>query len=88
MPRTVTKRLTAQAVKTLGIGRHGDGDGLYLLVRKPKKAGGELGRFWIFRWTQDGREREAGLGPGAACRRSRWRMCVAAAAMVARRPGP
>jgi integrase len=63
MPRTVTKRLTAQAVKTLGIGRHGDGDGLYLLVRKPKTEGGELGRFWLFRWTQDGREREAGLGP-------------------------
>jgi integrase len=65
MPRTVTERLTAQGVRTAGIGRHGDGGGLYLLVRKPKKEGGELGRFWVFRWVQDGRMREAGLGPAA-----------------------
>src|SRR5262245_54976068 len=54
-------RLTAVQVKSLGIGRHADGRGLYLLVRQ----GG--GAWWVLRYRQkrDGkwRFREAGLGP-------------------------
>ena len=50
------KGLTAQQVKHAAVGRHGDGDGLYLLVRKPEIA------FWLFRFTRLGRMREMGLG--------------------------
>ena len=49
--------LSAAFVRTAGPGRHCDGDGLYLLV---KKTGG---RFWIFRYkVNGGKLREAGLG--------------------------
>src|ERR1700729_174464 len=40
-------------------GRFGDGDGLYLLVRS------RLSKFWIFRFTRQGRMREMGLGRAA-----------------------
>jgi integrase len=48
--------LTAAKVKTAAPGRYGDGDGLYLFVRKPESA------FWVFRYTIAGRMREMGLG--------------------------
>ena len=51
------RELSAAFVRTAGPGRHCDGDGLYLLV---KKTGG---RFWIFRYKVTGtKTREAGLG--------------------------
>ena len=48
--------LTAAKVRMAALGRYGDGDGLYLLVRHPEAA------FWIFRYTIRGRMREIGLG--------------------------
>jgi integrase len=50
--------LTAAKARTARPGRYADGDGLYLLVRSAKAA------FWVFRFTRDGRMREAGLGRG------------------------
>jgi integrase len=55
MPRLVT-RLTAARVATAPPGRYGDGDGLYLFVRKATAA------FWVFRYKVGGRPREMGLG--------------------------
>jgi integrase len=49
--------LTAAKVRTAKPGRYGDGAGLYLLVRGPEA------RFWLFRYTKEGRMREMGLGP-------------------------
>lgn len=48
--------LTAVQVRNKPPGRYCDGDGLYLLVKKPDSA------FWVFRYTVAGRMREAGLG--------------------------
>jgi integrase len=48
--------LSAAKVKTAPPGRYGDGDGLYLFVRKPESA------FWVFRFTRAGKMREMGLG--------------------------
>ncbi|HCZ48414.1 MAG TPA: integrase, partial [Gammaproteobacteria bacterium] len=56
MPRPLN-RLSARQVATLGPGLHADGGGLYLQVG----AGGA--RSWIFRYRQDGRLRDMGLGP-------------------------
>ena len=56
MPRKAAG-LTAMKVKMAKPGRYGDGRGLYLLVR-PNDT-----RFWLFRYTVDGRMREMGLGP-------------------------
>ena len=55
MPRKAAG-LSAAKVRTASAGRYGDGDGLYLLVRSPEA------RFWVFRYTRDGRMREMGLG--------------------------
>src|SRR5208282_5328011 len=53
----VASRLSAQFLRTAPPGRHCDGDGLYLLV---KKSGA---RFWVFRYKLNGgKVREAGLG--------------------------
>lgn len=49
-------KLTASQVKALAPGRHGDGAGLYLLV---KPSGG---RSWVYRFTLDRKQRDAGLG--------------------------
>jgi integrase len=49
--------LTAAKVRTAKPGRYGDGVGLYLLVRGPEA------RFWLFRYTREGKMREMGLGP-------------------------
>jgi hypothetical protein len=56
--------LTAAFVeKTTEIGRHADGDGLYLDVQSKETA------YWISRFTIDGKRHEAGggraRGPGA-----------------------
>lgn len=52
--------LTALQVKRAKPGRHGDGDGLYLLV-KPSGA-----RSWLLRIQRDGKRRDIGLGSVAA----------------------
>lgn len=49
--------LTAVAVRSLGVGRHADGDGLYLLVKGPEAA------YRLLRYVHNGRMREMGLGP-------------------------
>lgn len=53
-------KLTALSVKNAKAGRHGDGAGLYLLV-KPSGA-----RSWVLRVQQDGKRRDIGLGSIAA----------------------
>lgn len=55
MPRKAAG-LTAAKVRTAPPGQYVDGDGLRLLVR-PTGA-----RFWLFRFTLDGKTREMGLG--------------------------
>lgn len=53
----MTKALTFRAVESSAVGKHHDGDGLYLLV----KASGA--RSWTQRLTIKGRRTEIGLGP-------------------------
>lgn len=55
MPKKVSKALSALTVKNAGPGRHVDGDGLALLV---KKTGA---RSWVFRYMIDGKSRDIGL---------------------------
>ena len=43
--------------KLIEEGRYGDGNGLYLQVKKPSQ------RSWLLRYERDGRERWMGLGP-------------------------
>lgn len=52
----ILAKLTALRVRNAGPGRHGDGDGLYLLV-KPSGA-----RSWVLRVQQDGKRKDIGLG--------------------------
>ena len=52
--------LSALSVKNAKPGRYGDGNGLYLLVKPTGH------RFWIFRYTREGRMREMGLGRAGA----------------------
>ena len=52
-----TGKLTARQVASAGIGKHGDGGGLWLRVRSNGS------RAWVFRYTRNGRTREMGLGP-------------------------
>jgi integrase len=59
MPRRAEGLTAATVQKRHEAGRYGDGGGLYLLVRS-KDA-----KFWIFRYSRDGRTREMGLGPAA-----------------------
>lgn len=51
------KKLSARKVETAGIGKHGDGGGLWLVVRKNGS------RAWVFRYSRLGKERTMGLGP-------------------------
>lgn len=61
MPPRTLNRLTARQVAALKApGRHADGGGLYLKITP---AGS---RSWVFFWTRDGKQREAGLGSAAA----------------------
>jgi hypothetical protein len=56
MARQIHK-LTARKVATLkGVGRHGDGGGLYLSIS------GNGGRRWVFLYRRGGRLREMGFG--------------------------
>src|ERR1700733_11055451 len=50
-------QLTDRSVKTVGEGRHGDGDGLQLIV----SASGR--RKWVLRYQLNGVRRDMGLGP-------------------------
>ena len=50
-------KLTARDVSSAGIGKHGDGGGLWLRVRDNGS------RAWVFRYTRNGCAREMGLGP-------------------------
>jgi integrase len=64
MART-TNRLTARGVASLKtIGRHSDGDRLYLAITRT--AAGTLSRRWVFMYSLDGKQREAGLGSASA----------------------
>lgn len=49
-------KLSARKVDTVGVGRHGDGRGLFLYV-KPTKA-----RSWVLRYQVQGRRHDLGLG--------------------------
>ena len=48
--------LTDRAVRAAKLGRHGDGDGLYLVVTKSGR------RTWVLRYQLDGVRRDMGLG--------------------------
>jgi integrase len=50
------KRLTAQQVNNAGPGRHGDGNGLYLVVDE------SLARRWVLRAMVSGKRKDIGLG--------------------------
>jgi integrase len=50
------KKLTALGVKRAGLGRHGDGDGLYLVVSNTGS------RKWVLRFQVNGKRRDMGLG--------------------------
>ncbi|MFC3074190.1 tyrosine-type recombinase/integrase [Shinella pollutisoli] len=52
-------KLTPLAVKNAPVGRHGDGGGLYLLVRPDGR------RSWLLRFVLNGRQRDMGLGTAA-----------------------
>jgi integrase len=53
--------LSAAQIAHLGVGRHGDGAGLYLQVRE--RADGQLSRSWIYRYAVNGKSHDMGLGP-------------------------
>lgn len=59
MPKKVNNALTNLSVKNAKTGRHADGGNLYLLV---KDSGA---RSWVYRYTLNGKTRDAGLGPAA-----------------------
>jgi integrase len=54
--------LTALFVRSAPLGKHCDGDGLYLQVTAAKDGKG-LNRSWIFKYPMGDRMREMGLGP-------------------------
>jgi len=64
-------RLTDRSVKTVGEGRHGDGDGLQLIV----SASGR--RKWVLRYQLNGVRRDMGLGPYPAIGLSDARIAAA-----------
>ena len=49
--------LTDRTVRTAKTGRHGDGDGLFLVVAKTGR------RKWVLRYQMAGQRRDMGLGP-------------------------
>ncbi len=59
MPRKLSNALTPLTVKNAKPGRHADGGGLHLLV---KKAGA---RSWVYRFMLKGKARDIGLGAAA-----------------------
>ena len=60
MAREVGK-LAAVALRSLPVGRHSDGGGLYLQVTQ--NGVGDKARSWLFRYSLAGKSREMGLGP-------------------------
>jgi len=60
MVREVGK-LAAVALRSLPVGRHSDGGGLYVQVTQ--NAVGNKARSWLFRYSLAGKSREMGLGP-------------------------
>ena len=60
MAREVGK-LAAVALRSLPVGRHSDGGGLYVQVTQ--NAVGNKARSWLFRYSLAGKSREMGLGP-------------------------
>lgn len=59
MPKKLSNALTPYGVKNAGPGRHADGHGLHLLV---KKSGA---RSWVYRFMLNGKSRDVGLGAAA-----------------------
>jgi hypothetical protein len=59
MAKTVG-RLSDRTCRTVGVGTHHDGLGLYLQVRSGAES---LTKSWLLRYSLDGRSRWAGLGP-------------------------
>jgi integrase len=57
MPPRAKGVTAAQVARGTKPGRYGDGAGLYLLVRSREA------KFWLFRYTRNGKMREMGLGP-------------------------
>ena len=55
MPKKLSKALTPLQVKNAKPGRHADGDGLHLLVKKTKA------RSWVYRFMLNGKVRDVGL---------------------------
>jgi integrase len=64
-------RLTDRAVKTVGVGRHGDGDGLNLIVSENGR------RKWVLRFQMNGARRDMGLGSYPAVSLAEARMAAA-----------
>lgn len=56
MPKVLFNALTPPRIKSAPPGRHGDGGGLFLLVKPTGK------RSWVFRYKKDGKTRDMGLG--------------------------
>ncbi len=76
-------RLTDRSVRTVGEGRHGDGDGLQLIV----SASGR--RKWVLRYQLNGVRRDMGLGPYPAIGLSDARFAAAdARKLIARGVDP
>jgi integrase len=70
-------KLSARTVAALTRpGRHSDGGGLYLFVSRDAAA---LRRRWVFRFTQDRKTREMGLGPANGVSLAEARKLAAAA---------
>jgi integrase len=64
-------RLTDRAVKTASVGRHGDGDGLNLIVSENGR------RKWVLRFQINGARRDMGLGSYPAVTLAEARMAAA-----------
>lgn len=63
--------LTDRGVKTAKVGRHGDGDGLHLVVSETGR------RKWVLRYQMKGTRRDMGLGPYPAVCLSDARLAAA-----------
>ncbi len=68
-------KLSAASAKTAGVGRHGDGGGLYLVVKSA------TARNYVLRYMLDGRSREMGLGSAFTVSLSEARASAAEARM-------
>src|SRR5450631_3041280 len=64
-------RLTDRVVRTAGVGRYGDGNGLHLIVSDSAR------RKWVLRYQLNGARRDMGLGPYPAVSLSEARTAAA-----------